>query len=307
MRVSDDLVGMMALTLDEGVARLTAEDRELVAAAGNVAGLVIERVRLLRERASAQARAMALQQAGERMDEFLAIASHEIKTPLTAIKASAQLIERKVPAGNARPDNVPADLLGTLRKELMRIDRQSLRLTRLVQDLLDASRARAGSLALRPLPCDLVALVDECVRDQREVTTEGRIQWTAPELPILTVMADQDRIAQVVINYLSNALKYSPAEQPVTVALGLCDGAVEVRVTDHGPGIPVDERDHVWDRFYRVQGISVMAGSGVGLGLGLFICRSIIEGHGGSVGVESEPGEGSTFWFSLPLLTAEQG
>jgi signal transduction histidine kinase/PAS domain-containing protein len=307
MRVGDDLVGMMALAVDDGLARLTVADRELIAAAGSVAALVIERVRLLRERASAQARAMALQQAGERMDEFLAIASHEIKTPLTTVKASAQLIKRRLPRGDEAVDAEElADLLATVRRELPRIDRQSQRLTRLVQDLLDASRARARSLALRPVACDLVALVDECVRDQRGMEVEQRIVWTPPAVQPLTVDADPDRVAQVVTNYLSNALKYSPPEQPVTIAVQRDDHSVIVRVSDRGPGLPAAERERVWDRFYQVQGISVLAGSGVGLGLGLFICRSIVEGHGGSVGVESEPGQGSTFWFSLPLAHSTQ-
>jgi signal transduction histidine kinase len=119
------------------------------------------------------------------------------------------------------------------------------------------------------------------------------------------VVADAQRIGQVVTNYLTNALKYSPADHPVTVGLEVDDQQAQLWVRDQGPGLPPEELDHIWDRFYRVQGIEVQSGTGVQLGLGLHVCRIIIELHRGQVGVQSTIGAGSTFWFSLPLAAPE--
>jgi signal transduction histidine kinase len=115
------------------------------------------------------------------------------------------------------------------------------------------------------------------------------------------VTVDGDRIGQVITNYLSNALKYSPINRPVTLNIELQASEVRVSVHDEGPGIKASERERIWDRFYRAKGIEVQTGSGIGLGLGLHICMTIIHQHGGLVGMESEPDNGSTFWFILPL------
>ena len=116
---------------------------------------------------------------------------------------------------------------------------------------------------------------------------------------------DAGRIKQVVNNYLTNALKYSPPGSPVEVGLRASDQQARVWVRDYGPGISPEEQQRIWSRFYRVKGIEVQSGSGVGLGVGLHICRTIIENHHGQVGVESAPGAGSTFWFILPLTNVQ--
>jgi len=119
------------------------------------------------------------------------------------------------------------------------------------------------------------------------------------------VVADALRLGQVVTNYLTNALKYSSADRPVEVGLQVNDQQAWVEVRDEGPGIPAKEQEHIWERYHRVKGIEVQSGTGVGLGLGLPISRAIIEQQQGQVGVQSAPGQGSTFWFSLPLAPAE--
>jgi signal transduction histidine kinase len=118
-------------------------------------------------------------------------------------------------------------------------------------------------------------------------------------------MADAQRIGQVVTNYLTNALKYSPADRPVTVGLLVDDQQAQLWVRDQGPGLSPEDQERIWERFHQVKGIEVQSGSGVELGLGLHICRTIIEQHHGQVGVQSVRGEGSTFWFSLQLAMPE--
>jgi signal transduction histidine kinase len=116
------------------------------------------------------------------------------------------------------------------------------------------------------------------------------------------VLADVDRIGQVMTNYLTNALKYSADDKRVTVGLEVDGAMARVSVHDAGPGIPAAEQERIWERFYRVPGIEHRSGSGIGLGMGLYISRTIVGRHHGHVGVKSHPGSGSTFWFTLPLL-----
>jgi signal transduction histidine kinase len=124
----------------------------------------------------------------------------------------------------------------------------------------------------------------------------------------LPVYADAGRIEQAITNYLINALKYSPADRPVEVGVTVeSNQQARVWVRDHGPGLPQEEQDLIWERFHRVKGVEVQSGAGVGLGLGLHISRMIVERHHGQVGVDSAPGQGSTFWFTLPLDNSPTG
>jgi signal transduction histidine kinase len=122
-----------------------------------------------------------------------------------------------------------------------------------------------------------------------------------PAVVTIPVVADADRIGQVITNYLTNALKYSAADRPVEVFLAIEGQMARASVHDEGPGLTPTEQQAIWERFYQVERMKVQSGSGVGLGLGLHICQTIIEQHQGQVGVQSSPGEGSTFWFTLPL------
>ncbi len=152
--------------------------------------------------------------------------------------------------------------------------------------------------------CDLRKIVVEAVKDQ-QYNMPGRT-ITLEERPYqkMVVFGDADRLGQVVHNYLTNATKYSPPDQPVSVCIERVENAVRVSVHDKGPGLTPEEQKRIWERFYRVKGIPAQGNSGPGLGLGLYICRTIIEAHRGNFGLESVPGQGSTFWFSLPLAQA---
>jgi signal transduction histidine kinase len=238
----------------------------------------------------------------KRMDEFLGIASHEIRTPLTAIQANAQFLARRLqnPQPGARIDD-PAQVAEAARVVVDRIQRQVVRLNRLVGDLICTSHIQTSRLDLRLSPCDLGAIVDEAVHEQRQMMPGRSVRLDIPDGLCAPVRADADRIAQVVANYVNNALKFSAEDRPVVVRMRCKRGQARVSVRDEGPGLPPDEQERIWDRFHQVDGIEVRSGSGVGLGLGLYISRALIERHGGEVGVESVPGAGSTFWFCLPL------
>jgi PAS domain S-box-containing protein len=249
---------------------------------------------------------LALYETKRRMDEFLGIASHELKTPLTAIKTSIQLADRYLKKLiHPRVQDI-AGVIGRLSEAqelLRRTDQQVEVINRLVSDLVDISRIDAGKLALRlhPEPCDLATIVREVVGVQRRVISSRAIHLRLSTREAVPVIADVDRVAQVLTNYLSNAHKYSPPERPIEVSLHVKEGVVRVSVRDEGPGLPPNEQERVWERFYRVEGIEYQGSCGIGLGLGLHISRMIIEQHHGQVGVESTPGKGSTFWFTLPL------
>jgi signal transduction histidine kinase/PAS domain-containing protein len=302
MRIGTRLIGI--LSLDHGGEEWVFSDGEemLAKAVAELAALILERERLLEERAESQANVLALQEANYLKDEFIGIAGHELRTPLTTVKASVQLARRQI----ARLLKLEAGLspevealIVTMQTLLERAERQVGMQNRLVNDLLDVSRIETGRLELHPELGDLVALIHEVVEDQQALTPERHILFDQSVLGEVLVLVDADRLRQVMTNYLSNALKYSAVEQSVIVRIVLLETQVRVEVEDSGPGLTATQQQRIWERFYRVPGVEVRSGSGVGLGLGLHISRMIIERHGGYVGVRSIKGQGSTFWLVL--------
>ena len=304
--IGDRLTGVLSIGSAPTAATYTGDDVALASAVAQLVALVMERDRLVRESAAAQAQVLALTETTRRMDEFLGIVSHELRTPLTVVSASLQLAERRIqrmihtytnrPPEEWRFDGSLRDLGVILNRALGSATRQA----RLVHDLLDVSRIKAGKLELRRKLCDLRDIVGDTVEELRPNDPERALTLDLPEAPV-AVLADPDRVGQVVTNFVLNALKYSAPDTSIAVRLETMDDRARLSVRDAGPGIPIAERERVWDLFYRVPGIEVRSGSGVGLGLGLHISKTIIERHGGMVGVEGEPGQGATFWFTLPL------
>jgi signal transduction histidine kinase len=175
------------------------------------------------------------------------------------------------------------------------------RLGHLVDDLLDDSCIQEGRLDLRLAPADLCAIVRTVVEEQRALAGTRPIHLELPGAQPCLVTVDACRIEQVVTNYLTNALKYSQNAQPVVVRLQVDGEMVRVSVRDEGIGVVAAEQTAIWGRFHRAAGSTIQSGSDIGIGIGLHICKTIIEAHGGQVGLASEVGKGSTFWFALPL------
>lgn len=266
---------------------------------------------LRKKRMEARVRQLARQEAQARMNEFLSIASHDLKTPLTSIKGNIQLMVRRLRynIGLSSMENVQsAELVQTLveaRELLERTDSQLTRLTRIVNTLLESARSTASTMDLLLEVGELDTAIREVIQERRHIPEKRSIHLYAPEDKTVLVLADMSRIKQVIVHYLSNAHKYSHLEHPIEVRLQENGRTASVFVRDKGPGVPVEEYEHVWDQFYRVPGIEVRNGTEVGLGLGLHISRKIIEQHRGQVGVYSTPDDGSTFWFTLPLARKE--
>jgi len=303
MSIGNMLIGILALDSNSEEHVYSADEQALAGAVARLSALVIERERLLRERSEAQANEIALREANQRMNEFLGIASHELKTPITTIKGSTQLLERRLKKMMAL-EMATVEERTRLQEEaqdlLRRTSIQVNRLTRLINDLLDVSRIQVNKLEPHMERVELASVLRDVVEEQRRGATKRTITLALPEQNVVAVIADIDRIEQVLTNYISNALKYSALDRPVAVSLQVRGSDAVVAVHDEGPGLPQVELKNVFERFYRVKGIEVKSGSGVGLGLGLYICKTIIELHQGQVGVESIEGKGSTFWFSLP-------
>jgi signal transduction histidine kinase len=272
----------------------------------------LENTRLRREREAARSAALVLQETTERMDQFIATAAHDLRTPIGAMVGYTDLAGRKcerlvTPELEARCPEV-VEQVRVLQGYLDQASQGATRTIAVINRILASAQGQTGELELHPMPCDLTAVVRGQVDDIRMVNPRRTIRLQAPSDapgdPPVMVEADADRIGQVVANYLTNALKYSAEDEPVELRVTAEGAWARVAVSDHGPGLPIWEQEHIWERFYRVQGIAVRSGTNIGLGLGLYVCKMIVERHGGQVGVESEVGSGSTFWFTLPLVEA---
>lgn len=216
-------------------------------------------------------------------DDFISIASHELKTPLTALKGNLQVLERMKEA----PTPMLPVLLGQAAKSMDKV-------TVLVDELLNASRLAEGQLHLKKTRFNLSTAIEECCL---HVTAAGIHQVIMEGLKDVTVEGDSERIQRVMVNLVNNAVKYAPNSKEIIIRVEREPGRVKVAVNDKGPGITPEKISHLFDRYYRAdqQGSQYS-----GLGLGLYISAEIIKKHGGQIGVDSEPGKGSSFWFTLP-------
>jgi PAS domain S-box-containing protein len=245
----------------------------------NEAELLDIKIRLERE-------LQAGRQLQQQKDDFIGIASHELKTPLTALKSAMQLLNRW-----AAEDGCSHKVLNLISVSNTNI----LKLNHLLEELLNDTKINEGQLQLSKTRFVMADLINECCG---QVTAAGDYDIIEEGELDLEVRADRHRIEQVVQNFVNNAVKYAPQSKEVIITIQRLGDHMKVSVTDHGPGISPDKLPHLFKRYYRVDTSGIQYS---GLGLGLFISSEIIQRHNGQIGVESELGKGSTFWFTIPL------
>jgi signal transduction histidine kinase len=223
----------------------------------------------------------------EDANTIVAMAAHELKNALGGIGVALARCELRLRSSQA----VTAEDIASARVELRR-------LSALVNDLLDGARVDLGAVEVQPSPIDVGKLAGEVVEMFRAARDQAVVLKVPPQPLVLN--ADGERVRAVLINYLENTVKYAPGSGELTVTVGPSPvgGRARIAVTDQGPGIQPEDQPRLFQRFFRAPGVARRTD---GLGLGLFLCRSIAEAHHGAAGVDSQPGAGATFWLDLPL------
>jgi signal transduction histidine kinase len=250
--------------------------------------------------------------ANQEMSDFLSLITHEVRTPLTSINGYVQLAQRHLQGiqneatSTGQSKSSLEHPIASLSEDLQQIITHTKRLNRLVADLAEAAQMQSSKLTIQPERLDLRRIVWETVQEQQQTRPDRTLRLTLPEQPVPTD-ADGDRIRQVLTNYLVNAFKYAPAALPIVINLKVQEKQAYVEVCDQGPGLPLEEQAYIWKRWYRVPHAQTEEDSRTSMGMGLFICRRIIALHGGETGVVSAPGQGATFWFTLPLQAPKAG
>jgi two-component system sensor histidine kinase/response regulator len=229
--------------------------------------------------------------AENKKDEFISIASHELKTPLTSVKGYVQLLERSIDKGD----------ITTVKKHLQKAHVQLEKLNDLIADLLDISKIESGKLKFNKKNF----IMDDLLDNITEVIHHANPEFTIIRNGSVTtpIYGDETRIEQVIINFLTNAIKYSPGTHEVCINLRNEDSRVYLSVRDYGIGIDLSQQHNVFKKFYRVEESAIQF---QGLGIGLYISAEIIRRHGGEIGVVSKPGEGSEFYFNIPVISPEE-
>lgn len=243
----------------------------------------------------------AQQRSEDRMRQFVADASHELRTPLATVRGYAELYRQ----GAIGPTDVGS--------AMGRIEGEATRMASMVNDLLlltrfDARESRYGEQPLRRQPVDLTVLAGDAVQDALAIAPDRPIRLTGVGGPVTAVMVsgDEHNLRQVLNNLINNALRYTPSGSPIEVAVGIAGDRAVLRVTDHGPGVPAESRERIFERFYRADASRNSADGGSGLGLA--IVAAIVAAHGGEVGVTgTDPAPGATFTVRLPAGADVEG
>jgi chemotaxis family two-component system sensor kinase Cph1 len=236
------------------------------------------------------------QEAVQSRDDVVAVVSHDLRTPLGAIQMQAGLILRALPLDKEGPWR-------RVQNSVEGIQRSTKRMNALIQGLLDLAKLEAGRFAIEPTPQELGGLVEECLELLKPLAEQGGISMRQKlSQPEVLVSADRERICQVLSNLIGNAIKFTPAGGSIQLSAEPAAGTVRFAVSDTGPGIPQEQLPHLFNRYWQAK-----RRAREGTGLGLYIAKGIVEGHGGQMWVESTPGSGSTFFFTLPMITRPKG
>jgi signal transduction histidine kinase len=269
---------LFAVTAESG-RRYRDHDLGLAADVGRRAAFAIDHALLYED----------ARRAAKERDELMSVVAHDLKNPLNTIQLAMKVLQENDRYGDGEKDAMDRHARGA-------VQRAADRMYRLIHDLLDLSRADAGRLWIRPAAADAEAMLRDAVDTHCEIAAAKSIRLEAmAEEALPSVLADRERIAQVFSNLIGNALKFTPSGGRVSVRGWRAETGVRFAVEDTGPGIPPEDQGHVFDRYWQAHNASRM-----GTGLGLSIAKAIVEGHGGSIRVESTPGQGSRFEFSLP-------
>ena len=263
-------------------------EAEIIRLNATLSEQVAERTRQLAKKVEELAHANAeLKKLDQMRSEFVSLVSHQIRAPLTNMRGAAERMQSNCGALNA-----------TCSRMFVILDQQVERLDRLVQDVLNTARLEAGELVLHPEPISSLPVVQQ-VAEQSRARALSRPIVLPPKPGLPLVFADRDRLAEVLTNLLDNADKYSPPGQPIAIEVQADQTEVTVTVHDHGRGLPPGDLEHVFDKFYRADGGD--AQSAYGYGLGLYVCRQLIEAQHGRIWAENAPGGGAVFTFTLPV------
>ncbi len=264
--------------------KFTESDEAILTQLAQLCSVALENARLYK----------AAQDATRARDDLVAIVSHDLRNPIHTINMAAAFLLEVAP---------PVDRRVTSRRQLEVIQRQANRATRLISDLLDVARIQAGGLAVEPTSVEVRSLVQEAL-DSASPLASGNELTLSRDVgeDVSTVLSDRDRVLQVFANLIGNAIKFTPKGGEITIRAECAGTDVRFAVCDTGPGIPPEHLSHVFDRYWQAKSTAKL-----GTGLGLSIAKGIVEAHGGRIWVESEPGQGASFIFTLPTVPSSAG
>ena len=253
-------------------------DEAILTQLAQLAAVALENARLFR----------AAQDATRARDDLVAIVSHDLRNPVHTISMAASFLLEIAPANDRRIQ---------ARRQLEVIQRSASRANRLIQDLLDVAKIQAGGLAVDPIPVDVKSLMNEAAESATPLASAAHltVACAPPDKPI-SVATDRERVLQVFANLIGNAIKFTPKGGQISILACHENDVVRFTIADTGPGIPPEHLDHVFDRYWQAKSTAKL-----GAGLGLSIAKGIVEAHGGRIWVESPPGSGAQFNFTLPV------
>lgn len=283
--LNEEAIGVLTLGLSKPIKDLSTAERESLEQITQIVGLALDRAWLYEETIRTNEK---LRELDKLKDEFLSVASHDLRTPMTAMKGYLWLMLKKI-------NQLPPDMAEKLR----RIYNSSERMIALINDMLDVSRIESGRIKIVLETFDIVELAKDVEQELQGQAADEGVRLVIDGGSHI-IRADRNRTHEVLVNLIGNALKFTPEQGSISVKFEEKGGMIATHVTDTGIGIAPQDLPKLFEKFSRIDTSSTPVAQVPGTGLGLFICKKIIELSGGLIGVQSEVGKGSTFSFSLP-------